>query len=160
MANIKIIAESKCLRGSFALMKRVLELSAHGESIKNYSPKIVVMVLRDNEKILFGKRAEAEAHLKGWTPASAGGHIEKGETAEEAVVREAREELGVDVEVARFLGQIEHREHVLVFECKLLRGEIKPDPREIEEIRWVPIEQANRFSDNTLSKKILNILFE
>ena len=121
-------------------------------------PKIVVMVLRDDDRILFGKRARAEGHLKGWAPLSTGGHIEKQETPDEAVVREAKEELGVDVEITRFLGQIEHGEPLLIFECKLLRGELKPDPREIQGIRWVPIRQADKFSCNALSNKVLSLL--
>ncbi len=122
------------------------------------TPKIVVMVLRDDGWILFSKRARAESHLKGWVPIGAGGHVEKGETAEEAVVREAKEELGVDVEVTRFLGQIKHREHSLVFECKLLKGDPKPNNREIEEIEWVPVKEAKNFSNNVLSNKILAFL--
>ena len=123
------------------------------------TPKIVTMVLRDVDRILFSKRARAEPHLKGWHLACAGGHIEVGESAEEAIVREAKEELGVDVEVTRFLGQIEHREHLLVFECKLLKGKLKPDHREIQEIKWVPIKQAKEFSSNVLTKKILDLFY-
>lgn len=123
-------------------------------------PKVVVMVLRDDSRILFSKRARAEPHLKDWLPVSAGGHIEEGESAEEAIVREAKEELGTYVEVTRFLGQVEHIDHLLVFECKLLRGEPKPDHREIAEIKWVPIEQAKEFSSNVLTRKILDLLYK
>jgi len=133
-------------------------LSPHNTDKKITIPRIVVMVLRDDERILFGKRAKAEAHLKGWAPLSAGGHIENGETAEEALVREAKEELGVDVKITRLLGEIEHKEHSMVFECELLRGELKPDPREIQELRWISIKQAKNFSRNALTKKVLNLL--
>ncbi len=122
------------------------------------TPRIVVMVLKDGDRILFSKRAKAEAHLKGWVPLGAGGHIEDGETAEEALVREAKEELGVDVEITRLLGEIEHKERFLVFECKLLRGELKPDAREIQETKWISIKQAEKFSRNALTKKVLNLL--
>lgn len=118
----------------------------------------VVLILRDNDMILFSKRTNAENHLKGWGPLSAGGHIEVGETAEEAIMREAEEELGVNVEITRFLGPITHKDQLLVFEGKPLSGELKPDPREIQELKWVPIKQAKTFSTTILAKKILTLL--
>ena len=57
-----------------------------------------------------------------------GGHIEFGETGREALVREVKEELGVDSETGRFLGALEnsfvqhgkpHAEINLVYELKL-----------------------------------------
>ena len=119
---------------------------------------VVVLVLKEKDMILFSKRTNAEDHLKGWIPLAAGGHIEVGETAEEAIVREAKEELGVDVEITRFLGKIKHKDHLLVFECKLLKGEPKPDHREIEELRWFSIDEAKKISNNILIKKILDLL--
>ena len=118
----------------------------------------VVLVLRDKNMILFSKRTNAENHLKGWFPLTAGGHIEVGETAEEAIIREAKEELGVNVEITRFLGPITHKDQLLVFEGKPLGGDLKLDHREIEEIKWVPINQTKTFSDNILTNKILNLL--
>ena len=78
--------------------------------------------------------------------------------AEEAIVREVKEELGLDVEITRFLVQIKHRDQILVFEGKPLSGDLKPDSKEIQEIRCVPIKQAKEFSANILTKKILDLL--
>lgn len=75
--------------------------------------KVVVMVLRDDGMVLFSKRARAEPHLRGWIPLSAGGHIEPGENAEDAVIREAKEELGLDVKINRFLGHVKHKDDFL-----------------------------------------------
>ena len=116
---------------------------------------IVVMVLRDDGNILFTKRAKPERHLRGWVPLSAGGHIELGENAEEAILREAKEELCLEVKIIRLLGRVKHREDLLVFECKPVGGELKSDPNEIQEVKWVPLSQANDFSRNVLARKIL-----
>ena len=57
-----------------------------------------------------------------------GGHVEFGETGREALVREVKEELGVDAETGSFLGVVEnsflqhgkpHAEVNLVYELKL-----------------------------------------
>ena len=37
-----------------------------------------------------------------------GGHITKGESASDALVREIKEEMGLDAEVGRYLGTVEH----------------------------------------------------
>lgn len=122
------------------------------------NPKVVVMVLRDDGKVLFSKRARAKPHLTGWIPLSAGGNIEPGETVEDAVIREAKEELGLDAKIIRYLGHVKHKDDFLVFECKPIGGELKPDPREIQETRWVPLELANEFSQSILTNKIMKLL--
>jgi len=57
-----------------------------------------------------------------------GGKIEDGESLEEALVREIREELAVDIEVSQFLLTVEHaypdfKLTMHVFKCSLLEGE-------------------------------------
>lgn len=79
-----------------------------------------------------------------------GGHLDPGERLDAAVVREVREETGLEVEVSRLLGVYSDPDVcryptsdppgvvqvvVVVFQCHVLSG--KPAPtEEVSEVRW------------------------
>lgn len=58
-------------------------------------PAAYVFLRRDNEVLL--QRRQNTGYMDGHWVAGAAGHIEFGETAYDAAVREAREELGIDL---------------------------------------------------------------
>jgi 8-oxo-dGTP diphosphatase len=55
----------------------------------------------ENDRVLLGRRAHSPWHGLWGSP---GGFTEPGERPEDTVVREVREETGLDVEVQRYLG--------------------------------------------------------
>lgn len=70
-----------------------------------------------------------------------GGKVETGESPEDALVREIREELGCEVTVVDWLeGRVPVGErHVLtVALCRLVDGE--PEPREHDAVAWLPVD--------------------
>lgn len=93
-------------------------------------------------KILVCKRPIGKARGGLWE--FAGGKPEAGETLEDALMRECREELGIDVEVGRLYTDLEHEYqdltvHLSFFEAWM--GEGEPQRLEHEEIRWLtPLE--------------------
>jgi 8-oxo-dGTP diphosphatase len=95
-------------------------------------------VVRRGGKVLIAKRP-AGKHLGGcWE--FPGGAVEQGETAEEAVVRELREETGLDVRVTGRAEPIDwdygdKQVHLDVFICDALPGE--PRALGCDEARWV-----------------------
>ncbi|HHQ49608.1 MAG TPA: (deoxy)nucleoside triphosphate pyrophosphohydrolase [Acidobacteria bacterium] len=100
---------------------------------------VVAAVVRDGEgRILMATRPRGR-HMEGlWE--LPGGKVEADEEPEEALVRELREELGVEVEVGAPLTFAIHREPsrrilLLFFEARLVRG--VPEPREGQSVRWV-----------------------
>lgn len=77
-----------------------------------------------------------------------GGKIEPGETVEDCIKREIREELGIDIEVGNHLITIEHlytHLHVtlIVHHCRYVSG--TPQPLECDEIRWVTLAEIDKF---------------
>ncbi|GEL19396.1 hypothetical protein PA7_32330 [Pseudonocardia asaccharolytica DSM 44247 = NBRC 16224] len=78
------------------------------------------------------------------------GHIEAGETAEEAAVREVEEETGIIGRVVAPLGTIDfwfvaedRRVHKTVhhFLMRALGGELSDSDVEVSEVAWVPLDE-------------------
>jgi len=96
-------------------------------------------VLDDEGRVLLGRRG-IEPFLGLWdTP---GGFVEVGESLEECVRRELREEAGVEVEVGRLIASLPDTygptgDATLnaFFECRLLSGDPQPDD-DVAELRW------------------------
>lgn len=75
-----------------------------------------MFVLRDAEdKVLLQHRSESAKLLPGYW-AFFGGGIEEGETPEQALVREAREELGIELKDFKFFKRYEAQEEPGLFE--------------------------------------------
>ena len=102
------------------------------------------LILRDGRVVLVRKVGRGNTFLPG-------GHVEVGETLEEALLREISEECRVDVEIGDFLGALEHafvnderdtHELNLIFECRLLGCDTNASPRSKEphlEFLWTPV---------------------
>ena len=76
-----------------------------------------------------------------------GGKVEVGESREEALVREIREELSVDIEVSEFLMTVEHTYpdfHLTmhVFRCVLDQGEITLN--EHVALKWLSFDELDQ----------------
>ena len=74
-----------------------------------------------------------------------GGKIEKGESPEEALTRELKEELGINVSVtsiydARITEYPEKTVLILFYKVRIVRGE--PRPVEEDAVRWVKGKEA------------------
>ena len=96
-----------------------------------------------NRKILCVKRPEHEKAYVSLKWEFPGGKVEVGESREEALVREIREELSVDIEVSEFLMTVEHAYpdfHLTmhVFKCILDQGEITLN--EHVALKWLSVD--------------------
>lgn len=102
-----------------------------------------VMVRNEKGKFLLGLRTKNSRNEAGkWT--FPGGCVEFGETLEQAVVRETREEYGIEVEPLRLLKVINHfppaeKQHWVnpIFEARLVKGKPKTmEPNKISKVAW------------------------
>lgn len=80
------------------------------------------------------------------------GHLEEGETVQQAAVREVREETGIDGRVIGELGVIDYwfvvenrRIHKTVhhFLMEAVGGELCDDDIEVTEVAWVPLDELS-----------------
>jgi len=86
-----------------------------------------------------------------------GGLIEPGETFEEALHREIREESGVEVEITGFVGICKNIEKNIVnidFTCRYISGELTTS-EESTEVIWVTPEEAMELITFPLTRKRL-----
>lgn len=104
---------------------------------------VVAAILRGDGRWLCVRRSRhVAAPLKVCFP---GGGVDAGESQEQALVREIREELGIVVRpVERTWTQvIADRDLVLHgWRCEHLHGAVRPDPREIDEVLWLTSREA------------------
>ena len=118
------------------------------------------LVFRDG-RLLITQRRPGD-HLGGlWE--FPGGKLEPGETPEDGLRRELREELGIDVAVGERFADIEHeypgrRVRLEFFRCTITRGE--PAPLGCAALAWVTRAELDRYefpaADATLLARLRN----
>lgn len=98
------------------------------------SPAVIVLVEREGEVLL----ARGANFPRPWFSTLAG-FVEPGESLEETVVREVREEVGVALRDLRYFGSQPWpfgRSLMIGFNARYAGGDVTPDPTEIAEARW------------------------
>lgn len=114
---------------------------------KSKNIRVVAALIRQGGQVLLTQRKPGR-HL-GLSWEFPGGKVEAGETDEEALMRELREELGVSVVVGTRCFETRHtygaREmHLLVYRCRLTEGE--PRALDVNAVEWVPEQKIQERS--------------
>lgn len=101
--------------------------------------EVVGAIIRDGDRYLVGQRAANKSQGGLWE--FMGGKIEPGETPEQALARECREELSLGIENAHIIDSVVHEYpektiRLTLISCSPKSGSI-PKTLEHQQIRWV-----------------------
>lgn len=105
--------------------------------------EVVAAIIEQNGKVLATQRGYGD-YKDGWE--FPGGKIEPGESKEEAIIREIKEELATEIEVIDFLNKVEHDYptfHLTMysFRCRIVKGDVKL--LEHEDAKWLSKEELD-----------------
>jgi 8-oxo-dGTP diphosphatase len=132
---------------------------------------VVAGIIKNKEgKILIARRNLTKAQGGLWE--FPGGKIEPNETKEDAIVREIKEEFGLDIEIISYLGKVEDDEKIgYIYSARKLYGNLALGGEELEanstnnyyEIRKVSIDEIDNIEllpeNKELIKKAARALY-
>jgi mutator protein MutT len=119
----------------------------------------LALVWRDS-RVLVTRRPASAAHLPNmWE--FPGGKCDDGELPRQAAIREAGEELGIEVEIIGEYASILHdytvrRVTLHPFRCRIISGE--PQPRASAELRWLAPQELSIDDFPTANKTLIEDL--
>lgn len=112
-------------------------------------PAVSVLPVDDGGRLLLARHS---GHDDGW--GILGGAVEPGESPAEAAVREAREEIGADVQLTRLLDVLDGPDYEVtypngdrvayvsaVYEARIIEGSPAPSDGELREVAWFTLEE-------------------
>ncbi|GJM12406.1 MAG: NADH pyrophosphatase [Pseudohongiella sp.] len=113
------------------------------------SPCVIMLVTRGDEMLL----AQSSRYKTDFYSCLAG-FIEIGETPEETVIREVREEVDLQIKNIRYISSQSWpfpSQLMLGFLAEYESGEVKPDPTEIADAKWFDIDSLPTVPSATIS---------
>ena len=121
--------------------------------------QVVAALIGREGKLLICRRPAHNARALLWE--FSGGKVEAGETKEEALVRECREELGIRVRVGAVYAGVTHvypdlTIHLTLFRASVAEGE--PQPLEHSEVRWVTPQEIEAFDFCPADREIVHTI--
>lgn len=123
--------------------------------------EVVAALIREGERFLICQRPAHKARGLLWE--FAGGKVEPGESLEQALIRECREELAVELSVGGIFMEVTHAYPDLTVHLTLFHASIREGvPRLLEHhaMRWITAEEIPRYPFCPADEAILQRLQE
>jgi 8-oxo-dGTP diphosphatase len=122
----------------------------------NWVPVVTALIRKENQ-VLIGLRPEGKNLAGQWE--FPGGKVEIGETPEQALTRELREELNIEAEIGKIQLVSSHSYGetsilLLFYEVRFWKGE--PKPAHHSELRWIEAHELLNLSIPEANRKLLN----
>lgn len=122
--------------------------------------QVVAALIRQDDKFMIFQRPETKTRAFQWE--FVGGKVETGETLEEALIRECREEIGVTIKVDDVFAEVDHEYpditiHLTIFNAEIAEG--TPQKLEHNDIRCITPDEIPQYNfcpaDDEILKKIV-----
>ena len=122
--------------------------------------EVVGAIIKDGDRYLVGQRAAHKSQGGLWE--FMGGKIEPGETPEQALARECREELDLEIENEHIIDSVVHEYpektiRLTLIECTPRAGSI-PCALEHQQIRWVTRDEMDALDFAPADNECLNMI--
>ena len=123
--------------------------------------EVVAALLWDENRFMICQRPAHKARGLLWE--FVGGKVEKGETKAQALIRECREELAIEIAVEDVFTEVVHTYpdmtvHLTLFHAKIARG--VPRMLEHHDIRWITPAEIPAYAFCPADKEILKKIME
>ena len=131
-------------------VKKNLERRPYAKRVDEVSAGGLVIDFSGTRGLLIGRIDHKDATRERLLWSLPKGHIEAGETPEQAAIREVQEETGITSEITKSIGVIDFwfmaggkRIHKTVhhFIFKEVSGELTPQITEVDEVSWFPLNE-------------------
>ena len=142
------------------MVKYVYDAFMKGRSEKMAVEVVAALIWKDG-KFLVCQRPENKARALLWE--FVGGKVEVGESKEQALIRECKEELNIEVCIGEQFAEVTHRYsdicvHLTLFNAAICRGE--PQLLEHNAIKWISADEIEEYEFCPADKVFLDLIKE
>ena len=128
--------------------------------VKNQLVSIIALI-DDENKILIGKRPMGETFENFWE--FPGGKVKKNETAEQALIRESKEEINIDLSMnciapLSFSTYNSHNVNIIILLFIGRKWELEPICKFHTELIWVKVNSLNKYNMPPANKTLVSSL--
>ncbi|MBR5438205.1 MAG: (deoxy)nucleoside triphosphate pyrophosphohydrolase [Clostridia bacterium] len=123
--------------------------------------QVAAALIRKGNRFMICQRPESKTRAFLWE--FVGGKAEKGETRQQALIRECKEELGITVSVGDIFMEVDHQYpdisiHLTLFNAEIAEGE--PTLLEHNDMKWITPEEIPEYNFCPADKDILEKIIQ